>query len=150
MMDFDIFCRYYKNNIHSWCTSNFVILVLNNHSYRIKLLPYRSFYGDHVHLRKIEPPFVAVCLKKKTHTKKTKTKPPGCPFSSILLKMSNFICHEVCKQHSTLKMCINWLSKKVCAVYIMKKKEKKCLLSQYLYLPQPYNVFSILFGREST
>ena len=72
MMDFDIFCRYYKNNIHSWCTSNFVILVLNNHSYRIKLLPYRSFYGDHVHLRKIEPPFVAVCLKKKKHKKKQK------------------------------------------------------------------------------
>ena len=44
-----------------------VILVSNYHSYKektIKLLPYHSFYGGHIPPRKVEPPFLAVRLKK--------------------------------------------------------------------------------------
>ena len=43
------------------------------------------------------------------------TNPPGCPFSSIPLKISNFICHEVCNiPHKTYVATtslqnINWL-----------------------------------------
>ena len=76
------FFRCFKSNTHSWYTSNFksankepsfirvaafVILVSNYYSYKektIKLLPYHSFYGGHIPLRKIEPSFLAVHLKK--------------------------------------------------------------------------------------
>ena len=49
------------------CVFRDVILVSNYHSYKektIKLLPYHSFYGGHIPLRKIEPSFLAVHLKK--------------------------------------------------------------------------------------
>ena len=49
------------------CVFRDVILVSNYHSYKektIKLLPYHSFYGGHIPLRKIKPPFLAVRLKK--------------------------------------------------------------------------------------
>ena len=108
MIDFDTFFRCYKSNTHFWHTSNFqsskkailhwgscvfpdVILVSNYRSYKektIKLLPYHSFYGGHIPPRKTEPLFLAVRLKKnkknKKQTKKrTQTKLPGFPFSSI-------------------------------------------------------------------
>ena len=44
-----------------------VTIVSNYHSYRentIKILPYHSFYGGHIPLRKIGPSFLAVHLKK--------------------------------------------------------------------------------------
>ena len=49
------------------CVFRDVILVSNYHSYKektIKLLPYHSFYGGHIPPRKVEPPFLAVHLKK--------------------------------------------------------------------------------------
>ena len=90
MMDFDTFFRCYKSNTHFWHTSNFesankkpsfirvvalcvfpyVILVSNYHIYKgklIKLLPYHSFCGGHIPPRKIEPPFLAVRLRKISH-----------------------------------------------------------------------------------
>ena len=69
------------------CVFPDVISVSNYHSYKeetIKLLPYHSFYEGHINPRKIEPSFLAVCLKKNT-------KPPGFPFSSILPQ--NFKLH---------------------------------------------------------
>ena len=69
------------------CVFPDVISVSNYRSYKeetIKLLPYHSFYEGHIPLGKIEPSFLAVCLKKNT-------KPPGFPFSSILPK--NFELH---------------------------------------------------------
>ena len=53
------------------CVFPDVISVFNYNSYKektIKLLPYHSFYGDHIALRKIEPSFLAIHLKKiQTH-----------------------------------------------------------------------------------
>ena len=52
------------------CVFSDVISVSNYHSYKektIELLPYHSFYGGHISPRKIEPPFLAVRLKKKSH-----------------------------------------------------------------------------------
>ena len=49
------------------CVFRDVTLVSNYHSYKektIKLLPYHSFYGGHIPPRKVEPPFLAVRLKK--------------------------------------------------------------------------------------
>ena len=63
-----------------------VILVSNYHSYKentIKLLPYHSFYEGHIPLRKIEPSFLAVRLKKMQSHKDP-------PFSSILLQYFKF------------------------------------------------------------
>ena len=50
-----------------YCVFRDVILVSSCHSYKektIKLLPYHSFYGGHILPRKVEPPFLAVRLKK--------------------------------------------------------------------------------------
>ena len=53
------------------CVFRDVTLVSNYHSYKektIKLLPYHSFYEGHIPPRKVEPPFLAVHLKKiKSH-----------------------------------------------------------------------------------
>ena len=76
------------------------VLVLNYHSYKektIKSLPYYSFYGGQIPSTKIEPPFLAVHLKKNK-------KPPGSPFSRISL--NNFKLHlSRSLQHSTLNIC---------------------------------------------
>ena len=57
-----------KSHLHQGsCVFPDVILVSNYHSYKektIKLLPYHSFYGGHIPPRKVEPPFLAVRLKK--------------------------------------------------------------------------------------
>ena len=62
----------------------------------IKLLPYHSFYGGHIPSRKVEPPYLAVHLKKKK-------KPPGPPFTSI--PPQKFKLHlSGSLQHSTLNI----------------------------------------------
>ena len=56
------------------CVFSDVILVSNYHNYKgktTKLPPYHSFYGGRIPPRKIEPPFVAVLLKKITSHKDT-------------------------------------------------------------------------------
>ena len=61
------FFRCFKYNAHSWYTSNFESANKKPSFIRvaaIKLLPYHSFYGGHILLRKIESPFLSVCLKK--------------------------------------------------------------------------------------
>ena len=74
------------------CVFPNVILVSNYHSYKekiIKLLPYHSFYGGHIPSRKVEPPYLAVHLKKKKNHQDLHL--PAFP-----PKNSNFICQEVC------------------------------------------------------
>ena len=61
------FFRCFKFNSHSWYTSNFESANKKPSFIRvaaIKLLPYHSFYGGHILPRKIECPFLSVCLKK--------------------------------------------------------------------------------------
>ena len=107
------FFRCYKSNTLSWHTSNFesankkpsfirvascvfpdVILVSNYHSCKektIKLLPYHSFYGGHIPLRKVEPPFLAFRLKNIRSQK--------FPLKNLKLHLSWIL------QHSTSNKC---------------------------------------------
>ena len=76
MMDFDTFLDATRTKLFPGTKPSFVrvaaffvmcFLVSNYHSYKektIKLLPYHSFYGGHIPPRKVEPPFLAVRLKK--------------------------------------------------------------------------------------
>ena len=50
------------------CIFSYVMSESNYHNYKektVKILPFHNFYGGHIPSRKIEPPFLAVCLKKK-------------------------------------------------------------------------------------
>ena len=94
----------------------------NYHCYKektIKLLPYDSLYGGHIPLRKIEPPFLAV------HLKKFQT--------SSVMKVATFHIKRVA---TTSLQNINWLSKKVQAVHI-----KGGMSIVPAYIPSSYNVF---------
>ena len=153
------FFRCFKINTHSWYNFNFetankkpssvrlaAFFLSNYHSYKektIKLPPCHSFYGGHIPLRKIMPPFLTVRLKKNS-------KPPGCPFSSILLKKFKFHL-SWSLQHSTLNMCgyyfflaeyklVKW--KSVSYPY----KGKKIILSRSIYLP--HTVFFFTFWKD--
>ena len=79
-----------------------LILVSNYHSYKkktIKLLPYHSFYGDHIpHQEKLSSLFWQSASKN--------TKPPGCPYAFSSIPLINFKLHlSRSLQHSTLNMC---------------------------------------------
>ena len=75
MMDFDTFLDATRTTVFPGTKPSFIsvaaffvicFLVSNYHSYKektIKLLPYHSFYGDHIPPRKLEAPFLAVRLK---------------------------------------------------------------------------------------